>query len=319
MPQRIIMPKTGMAMEEGTIVRWLKKEGDAVSKGEPIAEIETDKVTMDLEAEGNGVLLKIVRRDGETVPATETIAWLGEAGESVGAATAAPPPSAHAPATAAPHATAVPATSATPATPAVSTPGAGTPATPAARRLASERGINLASVPGSGPYGAVRVRDLDGVPAMPGRPGALPAAPVQAHGSAATLHCKVDVTELSAMVDRLNAAGAAGIGVVDFIRRAASFALPALGPTGSEDAFDIIDLSAFGVTGFTPPLAPPRTAVLGVGSAEQSLRLAGGQVEARRIVVVSLSHALGPEGTVPAAAFLSRLRMLLENPAALLA
>ena len=83
MAQTIIMPKTGMAMEEGTVVRWLKKVGDAVSKGEAIAVIETDKVTMDLESDYEGTLLAIVHGDGTVVKATDTIAWIGAPGEKI--------------------------------------------------------------------------------------------------------------------------------------------------------------------------------------------------------------------------------------------
>ena len=69
----VIMPKAGMAMETGTIIRWLKREGDAVAVGEPLLEIETDKVSMEVEAEAAGVLLRIIRGNGEEVPVTETI------------------------------------------------------------------------------------------------------------------------------------------------------------------------------------------------------------------------------------------------------
>ncbi len=86
MARSVIMPKTGMAMEEGTIVRWLKKPGDTVTRGEPIAVIETDKVTMDLEAEDEGTLLAIVHGDGAVVKVTDTIAWIGAPGETVEAA-----------------------------------------------------------------------------------------------------------------------------------------------------------------------------------------------------------------------------------------
>lgn len=86
MAHSIIMPKTGMAMEEGTVVRWLKKVGETISKGEAIAVIETDKVTMDLESDYEGTLLSIVRGDGEVVTATHTIAWVGVKGETVPAA-----------------------------------------------------------------------------------------------------------------------------------------------------------------------------------------------------------------------------------------
>jgi pyruvate dehydrogenase E2 component (dihydrolipoamide acetyltransferase) len=83
MAERIIMPKTGMAMEEGVIIKWLKTEGDAVEKGEPIAEIETDKAAMELESDYEGTLLKILYPELTTVPVVETIAWIGERGEQI--------------------------------------------------------------------------------------------------------------------------------------------------------------------------------------------------------------------------------------------
>ena len=94
MPDAVIMPKTEMAMEEGTIVRWLKQEGEVVQAGEPLVEIESDKATMEAEAETSGTLLKIVHKEGDTVPVAETIAYIGESGESIpgeaGEATAEP-------------------------------------------------------------------------------------------------------------------------------------------------------------------------------------------------------------------------------------
>jgi pyruvate dehydrogenase E2 component (dihydrolipoamide acetyltransferase) len=116
---KVIMPKAGMAMEEGVVVSWLKKPGDAVKRGESIAEIETDKAAMELEAEESGILLAIVRGAGEHVAVTETIAWIGQPGET--------PPEA-----------AVQAKAPEPASP---------PATPAARRLADTAGLDLESIP----------------------------------------------------------------------------------------------------------------------------------------------------------------------------
>ncbi|HOO95052.1 MAG TPA: dihydrolipoyl dehydrogenase [Proteiniphilum sp.] len=78
----IIMPKAGIDMTEGQIVKWLKKEGDPVKEGEIILEIMTDKTSMELEAEATGILLKIVRQDGETVPVTEVIGYIGSENES---------------------------------------------------------------------------------------------------------------------------------------------------------------------------------------------------------------------------------------------
>ena len=125
MATKVIMPKAGMAMEEGTIVTWLKKVGDTIALGEPIAEIETDKAAMELEAELSGTLIAIVREEGEHVNVTEVIAWIGKPGEMP-------------PADAAPKAQ--------PAQVAAPSPS-GKPATPSARRLASEAGISIASVP----------------------------------------------------------------------------------------------------------------------------------------------------------------------------
>src|SRR5580765_8809830 len=78
----VSLPRLGQGMESGTIVRWLKSEGDAVEKGEPLYELDTDKVTQDVEADVGGVLLKILVAEGE-VPVGTPVAFLGEAGESV--------------------------------------------------------------------------------------------------------------------------------------------------------------------------------------------------------------------------------------------
>src|SRR5690554_5451242 len=79
----IIMPKAGIDMTEGQIVKWLKNEGDAVTEGEIILEIMTDKTNMEIEAEASGILLKIVHPDGDTVPVTEVIGYIGSENESV--------------------------------------------------------------------------------------------------------------------------------------------------------------------------------------------------------------------------------------------
>jgi pyruvate dehydrogenase E2 component (dihydrolipoamide acetyltransferase) len=139
MATKVIMPKAGMAMEEGVLVAWHKKVGDPVKSGEAIAEIETDKAVMDLEAELDGILIAVVRQVGERVPVTETIAWIGTAGEQVPLSPAAGASHAHA---------AVPLTSLqpVPALPAARAPDGRIAATPAARRLAAEAGIELSSV-----------------------------------------------------------------------------------------------------------------------------------------------------------------------------
>src|SRR5438309_5390949 len=82
MASEVKLPRLGQGMESGTIVKWLKSEGDAVEKGEPLFELDTDKVTQEVEAEASGVLLKIAVTEGE-VPVGETVAFIGSEGESV--------------------------------------------------------------------------------------------------------------------------------------------------------------------------------------------------------------------------------------------
>src|SRR5947208_6347098 len=89
----VILPRLGQGMESGTIVRWLKSEGEPVKKGEPLFELDTDKVTQEVEAEAAGVLLKIAVTDGE-VPVGQTVAFIGSEGEDVPEVAAAAPPEA---------------------------------------------------------------------------------------------------------------------------------------------------------------------------------------------------------------------------------
>src|SRR5688572_30933931 len=85
MATQVIMPKLSPTMEEGQLSRWLKKEGDKVSMGEPLAEIDTDKATMEMQALGNGVLRKILIREGESAPLGQVIAIIGEPDEDISA------------------------------------------------------------------------------------------------------------------------------------------------------------------------------------------------------------------------------------------
>ena len=153
----IIMPKQGLQMTEGTIIKWLKKEGETVNEGEPLFEMETDKLTITIDSTATGTLLKIVRAEGEVVPITETIAIVGEAGTDVSAFTAAPVV-ASAPVEETPvSAPAVASTS----SPAVSrAPGERVFSTPRARMRAEEKNIDIQAVAGSGPDGLVIEKDV---------------------------------------------------------------------------------------------------------------------------------------------------------------
>lgn len=164
----IIMPKSGMAMEEGVIIKWLKKEGDKIEKGEPVLEVETDKSTMEVEADYEGTLLKIVYNEGDTVPVTEVVGWIGEPGEEI--PEAAKKPAAAASGSAGISAPAASAADGESTAGADSTAGAAAQAavsesgrvkaTPAARRIAKEKNIDLTSVYPGGKYGEVRAADV---------------------------------------------------------------------------------------------------------------------------------------------------------------
>jgi pyruvate dehydrogenase E2 component (dihydrolipoamide acetyltransferase) len=176
----IKMPALSPTMEEGTLAKWLVKEGDTVRSGDLMAEIETDKATMEFEAVDEGVIAKILVAEGsDNVKVGTVIAILAGEGEdpsSVEApAAAAPAPAAAAPApTAAPApAEPKPAAPAAPAAPASS--GSRVKASPLARRLAAEKGIDLAALAGSGPNGRIVKADLDG--AKPGQAKAAAPAP----------------------------------------------------------------------------------------------------------------------------------------------
>ena len=167
MATAIFMPKNGMAMEEGKLIRWLVKEGDKVEMDQPIMEIETDKITMEDVAPATGTILALYAKDGDTIPVLETMGWIGEPGEKVEAPSAAP---------------------AGPTTPDTAAESAGAPsevlmsfppedapkaaanadgvilATPYAKKLAADKGIDLANVTPSGKHGEIVAADVEKAP-----------------------------------------------------------------------------------------------------------------------------------------------------------
>ena len=246
MAVEVKLPRLGQGMESGTIVRWLKAEGEAVTKGEPLYELDTEKVTQEVEAEADGVLLRILVAEGE-VPVGTTIALIGAEGEEVDvsafrstaplkpsdkvsqAEAAAPPMPAPAAAEAQARARAqaeaqaqTQAQAATAPVPGASEPGdrvsqglralAGAPApagpaapqrrpgerikaSPLARRIARERGVDLAAITGTGPDGRIVAEDVElaAAAAPPPAPAApAPAAPAPAPG-------EVEVVELTSV------------------------------------------------------------------------------------------------------------------------
>ena len=196
MPINILMPALSPTMEKGNLAKWLKKEGDKVKSGDVIAEIETDKATMEVEAVDEGTIAKILVPEGtQDVPVNDIIAVMAGDGEDVKAAGAgaAPAPKASAEAPAAKPA-AAPAAAETPAPKAAAAPAPQTPApqaaapqgngharifsSPLARRLAKEAGIELGRINGSGPHGRIVARDVEDAKSGKGlkAPAAAPAA-----------------------------------------------------------------------------------------------------------------------------------------------
>ena len=155
MAQEVLMPKLGLTMTEGTIEEWKYKEGDSVKKGDILFSVATDKLTNDVEAEADGVLLKILLPEGETAPCKAVIAYIGEAGEVIAEGGA----SAESTAAQAPASSAA----AVPAKAPAATRDPGTPvlASPAAKKLAKEKGVDLALVAGTGPKGRITLEDVE--------------------------------------------------------------------------------------------------------------------------------------------------------------
>ena len=196
MPINILMPALSPTMEKGNLAKWLKKEGDKVKSGDVIAEIETDKATMEVEAVDEGTIAKILVPEGtQDVAVNDVIAVLAGDGEDVkaagaGAAASAPPKAAEAPApkpatTPAPAAAPAP-KAATPAAAPAPQAAASAPQTngharifssPLARRLAKEAGIELTRINGSGPHGRIVARDVEDAKSGKGlkAPAAAPA------------------------------------------------------------------------------------------------------------------------------------------------
>jgi len=204
MATKVIMPKQGLQMTEGTIISWLAAEGDTVKEGDPIFEMETDKLTIEIGAPAAGTLLKIVRGEGDVVPITETIAFIGEAGEDISdllaelesssesdetgetepaeaiAESGAGGPSGPVAESSAPAATTEQAAGGSRATsdgPFYSSPRA--------RWKAEERGLDVQALAGSGPEGMVIERDV--LAAAENRPKATPLARIHAAESGTDL------------------------------------------------------------------------------------------------------------------------------------
>lgn len=286
MADAVIMPKAGMAMEEGQIIRWLKQEGDSVKTGEPVLEIETDKVAMEVEAERSGVLLKITRGEGETVPVTEPIGYIGDEGEELPAEASSGASSA--------------ASAGAGAAPLSQGQGGRPAATPYARTLAQRLGVDLSAVTGTGSHGEIKGRDVEQA-ASQGAAAGQPAAATAAASAAA-----VDATPVARRVAEQQG--------VDLSRVSGS------GPQGRITKEDVV-AAASQPSGPPAPAASAAAAPAGAasgGEAPASGRQPAGQAEhkrfssMRRAIARNMleSHQLIPPVTLNGYAEVSRLLAL---------
>jgi pyruvate dehydrogenase E2 component (dihydrolipoamide acetyltransferase) len=247
----VIMPKMGDGMEEGTLLEWLKKEGEKVKSGEVIGTIQTDKATLELEAPGSGVLSGILLNAGQTVPVGQPIAMLLRDGEKLpanwgnGASSSAPAVAEPVPVAAA----------ATPTSAAAAPSSDRAKASPLAKKIAAEAGIDLASIAGTGPGGRITEKDVkaalsSGGTKLPSAPVAPSFAPVHAtaedtkvplnrlrqiiaertsHSKSTVPHfyvtVEVDVENIMELRDRFEAEGSGKVTINDFVLMASVRAL----------------------------------------------------------------------------------------------
>jgi pyruvate dehydrogenase E2 component (dihydrolipoamide acetyltransferase) len=180
MAEKVLMIALSPTMQDGTIVRWNKTEGESLAVGDLLCEVETDKATMEYESQAAGTLLKILVPAGSQARVADPIAIVGKPGEDIAPLLAQTKPPAHAvaaPSAAAAAAGARPAAAAAaPAAPAVAADGGVVRASPLARKLATERGIDLRALRGTGPSGRVVRRDVEGAGAAAGAASAAGAA-----------------------------------------------------------------------------------------------------------------------------------------------
>ena len=210
MATNVVMPQMGYDMREGTVVRWYKQEGETVDRGEVIADIETDKATVEFEAYTGGVLGRIIAQEGVAIPVGELIAIITDPGEAVPDAAPVAAAPAAAPAPAPEPASPPPAAAPEPAPPAAPAPASAdgqVRASPIARRLARERGIDLSAVTGTGPNGRITERDIEGYqPAAPEpapAPAAAPAPAPVAQPAAAPADSRIELSRMRQTIARV--------------------------------------------------------------------------------------------------------------------
>lgn len=334
----VIMPKMGDGMEEGTLLEWLKKDGETVKSGDIIGTIQTDKATLELEAPGTGVLTGFLIKEGDTVPVGKAIAaivkdgetlpsgWAGGNGKPAPATEIAETPKAEAPQAEAPKEEAAkPEPAPTPA----STDRI--KASPLARKIAAEKGVDLATVQGSGPGG--RIIEKDVVQAQPA--AKTSAAPIAAPSAADTTvklnkirqitaqrtqHSKqtvphfyvtveVDLTHIQTLRDMFEADGRGKVSVNDFVIKACAAALREMPVVNSSflDATTLLQNGAVNI-GMAVALEDGLTLPVIQNADELSIRQIG--AASRDLAAKARSNKLSPNELSGATFSISNMGML---------
>ncbi len=327
MPTNVIMPALELAQETGKVLHWLKAPGDLVRKGESIVEIETDKVTVEIEAPASGILSDVTARAGDVVPVGQTIALIVAPGEAASPLARKTAEQEHSTAAAVPAARLA-------------------AASPKARRLAAERGRDVSALRGSGPGGAVVAADV----ATAKLPEVPPARSVEAPGVSTVWRIMAERMTASwttappwkdgAIVRNadINIGLAVAIDdglVVPVLHRADTLSLAELA-TCREDlvsraqagklrppdiqggGFTISNLGMYGVDAFNAIVNPPQAAILAVGRIADRVVALNGQPAVQPTMVLTLSCDHRALDGARGAQFLGALAELIEEPLALL-
>ena len=195
MAQSIVMPALEMAQETGKLLSWRKKEGEAVAKGEPLLDVETDKAVVEVEAQADGILAGLKAREGDVIPVGQTIGWIVAPGEKPPVEEVAAASGRRMDSTPVVAASAV--ASAAAAAPA---PVSGARVSPKARRLAKEHGVDLALVRGSGSDGEISAEDVMAFVATGGSAAGTAVAPAKIQTSQAEAHATGALTQIARLM-----------------------------------------------------------------------------------------------------------------------
>src|ERR671937_618407 len=367
MASQVTLPRLGQGMESGTIVRWLKSEGDAVEKGEPLYELDTEKVTQEVEADSSGVLLKILAEEGQEIEVGKPIAVIGEEGEEV----AEPEAEGEEPAKVAkPEAEAEEPTEVTeeeeqeegepapkreeerergreagpegPAEPEQQVDGGRLKASPLARRIARERGIDLAQLRGTGPEGRIVAEDVERAEAAPARAAEAPAAPGEVETVKLNQMRKTIARRMTeawaAPAFQISTSANIGIAVaiphglvVPVIASCETKTIPEIaaaradivsrtreGKLKAEDlengTFTISNLGMYGVERFIAVLTPPQAGILAVGAIEERPVVVDGELEIQPRMDLTLTVDPRSVDGATASEFLRTVTSFLEEP-----